>query len=86
MHLDDVDCGLSYWEAPSVLMLGWSPRCWARLAGVLDGKYIYSGSTMLIKKNSALSAAIGGRDGVDGRRCSWMTLLLTFLIGKHHPI
>ena len=29
---------------------------------------------MLIKIYPALSAAIGGRDGVDGRRCSWMML------------
>ena len=29
---------------------------------------------MLIKIYPALSAAIGGRDGVDGRMCSWMTL------------
>ena len=71
--MDEVSCHLPYWEASSVLMLGSHPRCWARLAGVLDGKNIYSGSTMLIKIYPTLSAAIGGRDRVDGRRCSWMT-------------
>ena len=83
VHLDDVDGHLLYWEAPSVLILGWPPRCWARLAGVLNGKNIYSGSTMLIKNYPALSAAIGGWDRVDGRRCSWMRLVCTFLFGKH---
>jgi len=86
VHLDDIDFHLPYWEAPSVLMLGWLPRCWARLARVLDEKNIYSGSTMLIKIYPALSTAMGGWDRVDGRKCGWMRLLPTFLIGKHHPI
>ena len=41
---------------------------------------------MLIKIYPALSAAIGGRDRVDGRWCGWMTRPATFLIGKHHPL
>jgi len=65
------------------LMLGSPPCCWARLAGVLDRKNIYSGSTILIKIYPALAPAIRGRDGVDAGRCIWMRLISTFLIGKH---
>ena len=68
------------------LMLGLPPHCWGCLAGVLDRKKIYSGSTVLIKIYPALSAAIRGREGVDCSRRIRMRLLPSFLFGKHHQI
>ena len=60
-----------YMQTSPDLMLGLPPPCWARLAGVLDGEKIYSGSTGLIKIYAALSATIEG-DGVDVSSCIWM--------------
>ena len=55
------------------LMLGAPPCCWARLAGVSGGEKTYLGSSILINIDPALSAAIGGRDGVDAGGGHWMT-------------
>src|SRR5437879_2276645 len=49
-----------YIQTSPDLMLGLPPRCWASLAGVVDGEKIYSGSTGLIKIYAALSATIEG--------------------------
>ena len=50
------------------------PRCWAHLAGISGGEKLYMDSDILIKIYPALSAAIWGRDGMDGSRVHWMTL------------
>jgi len=44
------------------------PHCWAHLAGVSGGVKLYSGSIIIIKIYPALTAAVGGRDGMDCRR------------------
>jgi hypothetical protein len=49
------------------------PRCWAHLAGVLGGVKLHLRSTIIIKIYPALSAAIGGRYGMDCSRRVWMT-------------
>jgi hypothetical protein len=49
------------------------PRCWIHLAGVSGGAKIYLGSSIIIKIYPTLSLVIGGRDGMDCRRCIWMT-------------
>ena len=53
-------------------MLGLPPRRCAHLAGVLGGEFFYLGSSIMIKIYPTLSAAIGGRDGMDGSRAYWM--------------
>ena len=68
------------------LMLSLPPRRWARLAGVMDRKNIYSGSTILIKIYPALSPIIRGWDGVDVSRCIWMRLIDHINRCKHHQI
>ena len=55
-------------------MLGLAPQRWAHLAGISGGENIYLGSRIIIKNYPALSAAIGGRDGMDAGRALWMTL------------
>jgi hypothetical protein len=54
-------------------MLGALICCWVQLAGVSGGEKTYSGSSIIIKINPALSLAIGGRDGMDGGGGHWMT-------------
>jgi len=49
------------------------PRCWAHLAGVSAGEKIYLRSSLTMKIYPTVSLAIGGRDGMDGRRRLWMT-------------
>jgi hypothetical protein len=44
------------------------------LAGISGGEKIHLGSSIIIIIYPALSAAIGGRDGMDGGRALWMTL------------
>jgi len=54
------------------------------LAGVSGGEKIHLGSSILIKIYPTLSAAIGGRNWMDGERAYWMTL--PFLEGiKYYP-
>jgi hypothetical protein len=60
-------------QTPPDWMLGAPPRCWARLAGVSSGEKTYLGSSILINIYPALSAAIGGRDGMDCSGALWMT-------------
>jgi len=60
-------------------MLGW-PHHWAQLAGILGGEKIYLGSGIIVIKYPALSAAIRGRDWMDGGRAFWMM----FHFGKCH--
>ena len=55
-------------------MQGLPPRCRAHLAGISGGENIYLGFNDIIINYPALSAAIGGRDGMDGGRAHWMTL------------
>jgi len=54
-------------------MLGALIHCWVHLAAVLGGEKMYLGSITLMKIYPTLSAAIGGRDGVDGGGALWMT-------------
>ena len=50
------------------------PACyWAHLAGIYAAEKIYLVFNILIIIYPALSAAIGGRDGMDGGRAFWMT-------------
>jgi hypothetical protein len=49
------------------------PRCWAHLAGVSGGVKLHLKSIIIIKIYPTLSAAIGGRDGMDCSRRVWMT-------------
>jgi hypothetical protein len=49
------------------------PRHWAHLAGVTGGVNLYTVSIIIIKIYPALSAAVGGRDGMDRSRRLWMT-------------
>jgi hypothetical protein len=44
------------------------------VAGVSGGENLYLGSSKILINYPALSAAIGGRDGMDGSRSNWMTL------------
>ena len=60
------------------------PRCWVHLAGVLGGEKTHLGSSIIIEIYPAVSLVIGGRDGMDGKRRLWMTLLITFLFRKHY--
>jgi hypothetical protein len=53
---------------------GLPPSGWAYLVGVSGGENVYLGSSILIINYPALSAAIGGWDGVDCSRAYWMTL------------
>jgi hypothetical protein len=53
-------------------MLGLPPRCCEHLAGISGGEIFYLGSSIMIKIYPTLSAAIGGRDGMDGSRAYWM--------------
>ena len=55
-------------------MPGLPPHCWVHLVGVSGGQKIYLGSSIIIKNYPALSAAMGGQDGMDGSRAHWMTL------------
>jgi hypothetical protein len=55
-------------------MMGLPPRCWAHLVGISGEEKIYLGSSIIIIIYPALSAAMGGRDGMDGSRALWMTL------------
>jgi hypothetical protein len=55
-------------------VLGLPPSSWADLARISGGEIIYLGSIILIINYPALSAAISGRDGMDGGRAHWMTL------------
>ena len=61
-----------YMQTSPDLILGLPPRCGARLAGVLDGEKIYSGSTGLIKIYATLSATIEGAGWGDVSSCIWM--------------
>jgi hypothetical protein len=49
------------------------PRCWVHLAGVSGGVKSYSGFIIIIKIYPALSATVGGQDGMDCSRHLWMT-------------
>jgi hypothetical protein len=42
--------------------------------GISGGEKIYLGSSIIIIIYPALSAAIGGQDGMDGGRALWMML------------
>jgi hypothetical protein len=55
-------------------MLGLPPHCWTHLAGVSGEEILYLGSSILIKIYPTLSAAIWGRDWMDGGKPNWMTL------------
>ena len=54
-------------------MLGALTGCWGQLAGVSGGEKTYLGSRIIIKIYPPLSAAIGGREGMDGGGGHWMT-------------
>jgi hypothetical protein len=55
-------------------MARWAlPRCWVHLAGVSGGENIYLGSSIIMEIYPAVSLAIRGQDGMDGRRRIWMT-------------
>jgi hypothetical protein len=56
------------------------------LAAISGGVKLYSRSCIIIIIYPALSAAIGGRDGVDASRCIQMWRVATFLFGKHHQV
>ena len=56
-------------------MLGLPPHGWAHLAWIPGGKNICLGSRLVILIYPALSATIGGGDGMDADRANWMTLL-----------
>jgi hypothetical protein len=56
------------------IKLGPAPHCCAHLAGVSGGGKTYLGSSKILINYPALSAAIGGQDGMDGGRAHWMTL------------
>ena len=56
-------------------MLGLPPHGWAHLALISGGENIYLGSRLVILIYPALSATIGGGDGMDADRANWMTLL-----------
>jgi len=43
-------------------------------AGVSGGEKSYLDSSIILNNYPALSATIGGRDGMDGSRSFWMTL------------
>jgi hypothetical protein len=45
------------------------------LAGIFDAEKIYLCSRILIMIYPAISATIGGRDGMDGGRAFWMRFL-----------
>ena len=68
---DGMDCNrrvwmtLPFWEASPELMPWAPPRCWACLAGVSGYKKTYLRSSIIKKIYPAISAAIGGRDGMD---------------------
>ena len=57
------------------------PHCWARLAGFSGGVTLFSVSIVIIKIYPALSAAIGGWDGMDCSRRLWM---MCSIIRTHH--
>jgi hypothetical protein len=59
------------------------PRCWARLVGFSGGVKLFSVSIVIIKIYPALSAAIGGRDGMDCSRRVWMTC--SIIRTRHQP-
>jgi nitrate reductase NapE component len=73
------------------------PHCWAHLVGVSGRKKIYSWSIIIIKIYPALSAAVGGQDGMDCSRRLWMTcsiygtchqsqcLVLVLIVGNVGP-
>ena len=54
---------------------GWEGRALLTVvAGVSGGEKLYLGSSIMLINYPALSAAIEGRDGMDGSRSYWMTL------------
>ena len=60
-------------QLPPEWMLGALIHVWVHLAGVSGGEKTYLGSSIILKIYPAVSLAIGGRDGMDGRRRIWMT-------------
>ena len=60
-------------QTPPDWMLGAPSCCWVDLAGISGGEKTYLGSSILINVYPALSAAIGGRDGMDCSGALWMT-------------
>jgi len=68
-----------YMQTSPDLMLGLPPHCWARLARVLDGEKIYSGSTGLIKIYAGLSATI---EGVGWGGCEQLHLEVVSFFGN----
>ena len=66
----------------SIMALGALPRCWTHLAGVSSGVNFHLKSIIIIKIYPALSAAIGGRDGMDCSRHVWMTCFINRT--RHH--
>jgi hypothetical protein len=54
-------------------MLGLPAHHWVHLAGISGGEILYLGSSIFVIIYPALSAAIRGRDGMDGGRAFWMT-------------
>ena len=56
------------------LVLGLPPSCWAHLAGISGEEINYFVSSILLLFCPALSAAIKGRDWMDGGKAIWMTL------------
>jgi len=63
-------------------MLGALIHVWVQLAAVSGGEKRYSGSSIIIKINPALSLAIGGRDEMDCSGGHWMTCSI---IRTRHP-
>ena len=55
-------------------MLGLPPQCWAHLAGISGEEINYFVSSILFLFCLTLSAAIRGRDWMDGDEVFWMTL------------
>ena len=49
------------------------PHCWVHLVGVLGGVKLYLVPIIIIKISLTLSAAVRGRDWMDGSRWLWMT-------------
>jgi hypothetical protein len=47
---------------------------WAHLAGISVRETLYLGSSIIVIIYPGLSAAIWGRDGMDGSKPNWMTL------------
>jgi hypothetical protein len=86
---DGMDCSRHLWmtcsinRTPPNFMLGLPPCCWAHLAGVSGGENLYLGSSIIIIIYPALSAAIGGRDGMDCSRHLWMTCSIN---RTHHAL